>query len=257
MAGKNISEKRHWNNFWKNSPDVEQIYDNEGRVSKHFTEIVSPDGLKILEVGAGSGRDGILFSRSGASVISLDYSMIALELVKSQLTDNDRVDLCCGDAFSLPFRDETFDLVFHQGLLEHFHNPDDMIKEHKRVLKKGGYLLVDVPQRYHYYTVIKHILMFIGKWFAGWETEFSVAGLERRLEKQGLKIVISYGEWLNPPIWFRMLRKALLMVRIGIPMYPSIFSFIRKKFAGTRDVILKMRWALYTAVVIGTIARKE
>ncbi|MCD6380476.1 hypothetical protein J7M07_08560, partial [bacterium] len=73
MFRKYSSEKKHWNNFWEKSPDVEQIYDNEERVSRHFSEIVSPDGLKILEVGAGSGRDSILFSRSGAYVISLDY----------------------------------------------------------------------------------------------------------------------------------------------------------------------------------------
>jgi SAM-dependent methyltransferase len=183
--------------------------------------------------------------------------MIALRLVKLQLTENDKMDLCCGDAFSLPFMDETFDLVFHQGLLEHFHNPDDMIKEHKRVLKKGGYLLVDVPQKYHYYTVVKHILIFFGKWFAGWETEYSIVELEQKLEKQGFKIVSSYGEWLNPPIWFRMLRKGLMQVGIRISMYPAIFSFFRKTFLIPRSIILKMRWALYTAVVIGTIARKE
>ncbi len=257
MSRKQSSEKRHWNNFWEESPDVEQIYDNEKRVSKHFTEIVSPDGLTILEVGAGSGRDGIIFSRSGARVISLDYSMAALGLVKSQLADNDQVYLCCGDAFSLPFRDATFDLVFHQGLLEHFCNPDDMIEEHNRVLKKGGYLLVDVPQRYHYYTVVKHILISIGKWFAGWETEYSIRELERKLEKQGFTVVKSYGEWLNPPIWFRMLRKGLMQIGIRISMYPAFFSFLKKMFVIPRTLILKMRWALYTVVVIGSIARKE
>ena len=46
---------------------------------------------------------------------------------------------CCGDAFALPFADGTFDVVFHQGLLEHFRNPDDLIAENARVLKPGGY----------------------------------------------------------------------------------------------------------------------
>ncbi|MDZ7859641.1 MAG: class I SAM-dependent methyltransferase [Candidatus Krumholzibacteriota bacterium] len=257
MSEKHISEKRHWNSFWEQSPDVNQVYDNEERVSRHFTEIVPPEGLRILEVGAGSGRDGILFSRMGARVVSLDYSKSALGLVKSQLSSGDSVDLCCGDAFSLPFKDETFDLVFHQGLLEHFRNPDDMIKEHKRVIKKGGYLLVDVPQRYHYYTVGKHLLISLGKWFAGWETEYSVKELERMLERQGLTVVKSYGEWLNPPIWFRMLRKGLVRFGIRISMYPAVFSALRKIFQGPRRFILNMRCTLYTAVVIGSIARKD
>ncbi|MFO7916278.1 MAG: class I SAM-dependent methyltransferase [Candidatus Krumholzibacteriales bacterium] len=257
MDARKKSEKKHWDRFWKRSPDVEQVYDNEQRVTRHFSEVDSPEGLNILEVGSGSGRDGILFSRMGATVISLDYSREALDLVKYQLRGEDRVYLCCGDAFDLPFGDETFDLVFHQGLLEHFRNPEDMIDEHRRVLKKGGYLLVDVPQRYHYYTLVKHVLIWMGKWFAGWETEFSVRELEGLLRKHRFSIVRSYGEWLNPPIWFRMLRKALSGMGIRLPMNPGIFAFFRSRFSGLRTFLLSRRAALYSTVVIGTIARKE
>ncbi|MBD3179383.1 MAG: methyltransferase domain-containing protein, partial [Candidatus Latescibacteria bacterium] len=249
MRDKKVSEKRHWDGFWKRSPDVDQVYDNEQRVTRHFAEITSAAGLTVLEVGSGSGRDGITFSRQGSLVVSLDYSTEALELVKSQLRDGDRVRLCCGDAFQLPFRDGTFDLVFHQGLLEHFRNPGDMIEEHRRVLRKGGYLLVDVPQRYHYYTVIKHILIWLGKWFAGWETEFSVRELEKLMERHRFRIVKSYGEWLNPPIWFRMLRKILLGAGIRIPMYPGILVFFRRRFSRIRSFLLSRRPVLYSTVV--------
>ncbi len=254
---KKTSEKKHWNHFWDRSRDVGEVYDNEERVTRHFSELVSPRGLKILEVGSGSGRDGIIFAQQGARVVSLDYSMPALELVRTQLDDSREVGLVCGDAFSLPFEEETFDLVFHQGLLEHFRNPAEMLSEHRRVLKRGGYILVDVPQRYHYYTLVKHILISAGKWFAGWETEFSVGELEKLLENNGFLVIKSYGEWLNPPIWFRMLRKGLMAAGVKIPMYPPQFQFLRRIFQGLRRRILKTRWALYTTLVIGTIARKE
>ena len=257
MESRKKSEKKHWDRFWKRSPDVEQVYDNEQRVTSHFCEVDSPEGLTVLEVGSGSGRDGILFSRMGAKVISLDYSREALDLVKSQLREEDSVYLCCGDAFELPFRDGTFDLVFHQGLLEHFRNPGDMIEEHRRVLKKGGYLLVDVPQRYHYYTFLKHLLIWMGKWFAGWETEFSVRELEELLRRHRFSIEKSYGEWLNPPIWFRMARKALAGLGVRVPMNPGVFAFLRRRFSGLRSFLLSRRAALYSTVVIGTIGKKE
>ncbi len=251
-----ISEKKHWSDFWDESGDVSDVYDNEGRVSKHFSAVRGFKGLKILEVGAGTGRDGIYMSRQGAMVVSLDYSLSSLRMIRGQVSEQDNVGLCCGDAFNLPFMEGTFDLVFHQGLLEHFRNPQDMITEHHRVLKKGGYILVDVPQRWHYYTLIKHLFIMIGKWFAGWETEFSPRELENILREGSFEIVKTYGEWLNPPIWFRILRKAIKPFGIILPMYPAVFTVSRRIFSGFRDKILSMRFALYFTVVTGSIAKK-
>jgi hypothetical protein len=97
----------------------------------------------------------------------------------------------------------------------------------------------------------------LGLWFAGWETQFSVGELEKRIAKHGLTVVASYGEWFNPPIWYRMLRKALLSVRITLPMYPGFFAFFQPVFEPLRRFVLSKRWGLYTALVIGTIARKD
>jgi SAM-dependent methyltransferase len=254
---KRKSEREHWDRFWVSTGGVEEIYSNEERIAVHIERALSVDGLRILEVGAGSGRDGIRLAEKGARVVSFDYSMPSLRMIGSQLCDDNSAMLCCGDAFSLPFPDGTFDLVFHQGLLEHFRNPDDLIAENRRVLKKGGLILVDVPQRYHYYTVIKHLLIAFGLWFAGWETEFSVGGLERILRNHSFSIVSSYGEWLNPPIWYRMLRRAGAAIGLRLPMYPRIFTLFRGYFGRFRSRLLRKRWVLYTTLVVGTLARKE
>jgi ubiquinone/menaquinone biosynthesis C-methylase UbiE len=251
------SEKRHWDEFWNSSGRAEEIYDNEGRVSRHFMEISPLGGLRILEVGAGTGRDGLFMASEGAHVVSLDYSMPSLEMIRDQLGGQEGADLCCGDAFSLPFGDGTFDLVFHQGLLEHFRNPEDMLAEHYRVLRRGGYILVDVPQRYHYYTVLKHAVIAVGGWFAGWETEFSPRQLEMMLRRHSFTVITTYGEWLNPPIWYRILRKGLMRSGARLPMYPRLFASMRRIFGSLREKLLSLRPALYTTVVIGTIARKD
>ena len=67
-------------------------------------------------------------------------------------------------------------------------------------------------------------------------------------------MVGTYGEWLNPPIWYRILRKG---TGAKLPMYPRIFTSTRKAFAGFRAILLSLRPVLYTTVVIGTIARKD
>jgi hypothetical protein len=101
------------------------------------------------------------------------------------------------------------------------------------------------------------MMIAAGKWFAGWETEFSPRELERMLREQSFSIVGTYGEWLNPPIWYRILRKGLMGAGMKLPMYPKIFTAIRKIFSGLRAVLLSLRPVIYTTVVIGTIARKD
>ena len=89
------------------------------------------------------------------------------------------VHLVRANALALPFRDGTFDVVFHQGLLEHFRDPRPLLAENARVVRRGGRVVVDVPQTFHPYTVMKKALIAANKWFAGWETQFTPRALER------------------------------------------------------------------------------
>ncbi|MGX3011730.1 class I SAM-dependent methyltransferase [Helicobacter sp. 23-1044] len=50
-----------------------------------------------------------------------------------------------GKLVSLPFKDESFEIVCMLAVLEHLNHPLLMLKEIKRVLKKNGILLLSVP----------------------------------------------------------------------------------------------------------------
>ena len=216
-------------------------------------------GKKVLEIGAGTGRDSFGLAGLGAEVVQVDYSESSLEIIRSLLKKEGlSVQLVRGDAFSLPFPDRTFDVVFHQGLLEHFRQSDArrLLSENVRVLGKGGLLLVDVPQRYHVYTVIKHILIFFNRWFAGWEKEFSIHELQRALRAQGLEIIHSYGEWMYPSLFYRILRELLEKLGIRLPMYPRLGSKLSALRKRIRERAWRSRIVLYTSLSIGVIGRK-
>ncbi len=44
-----------------------------------------------------------------------------------------------------PYRNNRFDIVFHKSVIEHIHNPDNMMRESRRVLKPGGKLIFLTP----------------------------------------------------------------------------------------------------------------
>ena len=76
---------------------------------------------KIFEPGSGGGMACAKFAEKGFEITSMDLSYNALQkgisLFKS-LSLNAKFTL--GDLFHIPIQDEQFDLVFNQGVMEHF-----------------------------------------------------------------------------------------------------------------------------------------
>jgi SAM-dependent methyltransferase len=258
-SAEKISSRSHWESFWENKRAVEEVYSNAGRVALNLQSISSLKGKKVLEIGAGTGRDSFPLLDQGAIVYQLDYAENSLRILK-RLAEEQKVHvgIVGGDTFALPFRDGTFDIVFHQGLLEHFRPQiaERLLLENIRVLKQGGLLLIDVPQRYHPYTLVKHLLIALNKWFAGWERSFSVGELSRLLERLELTVVYSYGDWMAPSFFYRAAREALKLTGIKLPLYPKILSPLSRLRKQLRQVLLKTPLPLYTGISIGVVGKK-
>ncbi len=261
------STPEHWTRFWEQAEaiDLDEVYGTDGRLVREITRLFDMEtrgdlaGIRILEVGAGTGRDAVTLARAGADVLTLDYVSGSLNLtVQAATAAGVQVSPVCGDALGSPFPDGTFDAVFHQGLLEHFRDPLPLLRDNIRILKPGGFLIVDVPQTYHYYTLGKQILIAINKWFAGWETQFTVGQLETIMAGQGLELTHSYGDWMVPGLWYRALRKTLL-TRLGwkLPMHPEPIPAIARLGEKWRDWFGTKRFSLYTTPTIGVIGRKS
>jgi len=250
------STPAHWQRFWEEADTLEldDVYGTDGRMVREVMLLGDPAGKRIMEVGAGTGRDAVTLARAGAEVLTLDYVAGSLELTRKAATAAGvEVITVCGDALGSPFPDESFDVVFHQGLLEHFRDTTPLLSDNARLLKPGGHVIVDVPQTYHYYTVGKKVLIALDKWFAGWETQFTPARLEDLVRAEGLEIARTYGDWMVPGLWYRALRKVLL-TRLGwkLPMIP-FWAPLGGKW---RQWFGQKRMSLYTTPTIGVVGRK-
>ena len=266
MTESNTGKMRHqkepqrstWDRFWTRERSIEEVYHNDDRIPVNLGNTIDLAGKKVLEVGAGTGRDSLTIQKMGAEVYILDYVGSSLNIAREVFRKNQQpVRLILGDGTSMPFPAGSFDVVFHQGLLEHFRDPGPMLRDNIRILKPGGLLLVDVPQRYHLYTVVKHILIWMGKWFAGWETEFSIKQLQTLLEKENLTIVHQYGSWMNPSFMYRMMRESLMRIGLKLPMYPRSFLGIEKIRSRIRSRLVKHPSSFYTSICIGVIGKKS
>jgi len=250
----------HWQKFWEEADtlDLDDVYGTDGRLVREITGLGDLHGKRILEVGAGTGRDAVALAKAGAEVLTLDYVSGSLGLtIKAAGISGVQVSPVCGDGTGSPFADGTFDVVFHQGLLEHFRDPLPMLRDNIRILKPGGHLVVDVPQTFHYYTVAKRILIAMNKWFAGWETEFTIDQLENLVRAEGMEITRSYGDWMVPGLWYRAVRK-IILTRTGkkLPMFPEPVPPLARLGEAWRNIFSQTRLSLYTTPTIGVIARK-
>jgi ubiquinone/menaquinone biosynthesis C-methylase UbiE len=116
---------------------VESIIDEHGNIQNK----------RILEIGAGTAKDSLCFAELQGNVTAIDISAYALRLAQEGKRQRGvDLNLAQADLFSLPFAFNAFDIVFSQGVIEHFADPILALSEHVRVLRPEGILLGDITK---------------------------------------------------------------------------------------------------------------
>ena len=115
---------------------------------------INPEGT-MLDLGCGEGRHifGVMEKFPDLKCIGLDPHIESLDKAFEGLKflesiSNTKTSFLSGSAYSLPFCDDSFDLVVCSEVLEHLHDYKDAIKEINRVLKPGGQFLASVPAEF-------------------------------------------------------------------------------------------------------------
>lgn len=135
--------ENHMENLYASkNPFVRFVHLN--RLDSIIHQIPPQDGLRILDAGCGEGHFLERLSRRNGKnhYVGIDITEIALQKAKERCPN---AEFQVANLLKTGFDDESFDVVISTEVLEHVHECEAAVLELKRVLKKGGWLIVTFP----------------------------------------------------------------------------------------------------------------
>lgn len=192
------------------NPNNKEFVRWEEHINRNFSGLLYPDYIEkqalffnkifpnnmnksILEPG-GLGLVSMIEAMKENKVTILDYDKETIEQSIEHATNLkvvDRMSFTVGNIFDMPFDDGSFDIVWNEGVLEHFDDMKSAINEMKRVCKVNGKILI--PNKYTIHTYfVRPWKRFRNKYppdIWGRERSYSPKDLRRIMEECGIKVL--------------------------------------------------------------------
>jgi len=228
-----MSVKDYYNRFYAAlNLDTEESGSSFNEIKNLFLE--EKEKMKILDIGCGAGTISEPLVRKGHEVYGIDIMQEAVERARKKGIKAEVFNLNEG---KLLYEDEFFDVVFALDVIEHIFDPEKIIKEIYRVLKKKGYFIVSFP---NYFDLIQKINIFFGKGIVHWEHRhldynvWNYCHIRFPLLKEIKEVLLNTGFKIEkiefkPQIWhpvFRFTPLRFLSVRRFLANFmPQLFSY--------------------------------
>lgn len=179
MTSQALSDKSHWHTVHtaEEGQWTASVLPRSGRLKSRLKRIVGPKviasmqpyddhvlwtavlpkyfaqrrGSRVVEIGSAPGEFLVrLKERFGVVPFGVEYSASGAELNRRMFADHgiDTANVIEADFFEM-CRDErywnAFDVVVSRGFIEHFREPEGVVRDHLRLLKPGGVFFLEVP----------------------------------------------------------------------------------------------------------------
>lgn len=137
----------HHPNFerWKKAREISE--DRGKFVKQIISQYIQCDQLNILELGSGEGGTALVFSKQN-ELVSVDLNLLRLQRQQNTIT---RIN---ANAFNLPFKQSTFDLIILQDVIEHLPGNEELLHCLSPFLKKEGIIFLSTPNRFSLLNII-------------------------------------------------------------------------------------------------------
>ena len=168
--------------------DKDKVAINLSMRNYNFCQKFSPEDSEILDLGCGFGWGTDYLSQKGRCV-GVDINRKTIEEARKRYGRNKKVKFVVADALRLPFKNEQFDVVVSIENIEHVNDQRKYIEEAKRVLKKGGLLIVSTPNGEHFGHRLRKLVGVKQHGNPFHLHEFSEDELAALLEDDGFRII--------------------------------------------------------------------
>ncbi len=183
------------------------------------------EGKRVLEVACGAGFGLGYLARTARSVVGGDYTHNLLRIALSHYER--RIPLLRLDAHRLPFRDQSFDLVIIFEAIYYLNQPEQFIAESRRVLSRGGKLLIGTVNRdWSEFTPSRHSVRY-----------FSVPELSDLLARSGFHNLKFFGAFTTEaPSPAARVVSLIRRLAVGLNVVPKTLGgreFLKRLFYGS------------------------
>lgn len=181
-------------------------------------------GLRVLEVGCGGGRFSDIVLDAGAELFAVDLS-VAVDKNRELHSGHPRLHLAQASIYELPFAEESFDLVFCFGVLQHTPDPRASFEALVPFVKPGGQLAVDIYAAHP-------------KQISHWK--YALRPIAKRISPQRLHEAIARAA----PFLVPLSRRVRRIPKAGKPLSRLIPIVVHDGFMGRIPPDEEVRWAI-------------
>ena len=210
-------------NWWKPEAKIFALYHLNQPRFEFFNRYVSDwRGLKALDVGCGGGFSCEFMAERGVVVSGIEQSIKCITKAQEHATSRAlQIDYQQGCAESLPYGDNTFDVVICVDVLEHVADLSQTVSEIYRVLKPNGLFFFDtinrnLKSRLVMIWLLENILREIPQGIHDWNKFIRPEELTELMQSQGFTNIEIKGFDL-----------------FGDSLYQYILSYLRYKKTGS------------------------
>lgn len=139
-----------WGEFYEPA-DINHEYTHQAEVHRPFLErILELQPRRVLEAGCGTAVMSAYLAGRGVETVAIDLDPDVIRRASVNLASlGTETTFLRGDIFRMPFSRGTFDVVFSQGVAEHF--TDGAVQAMVEAgLSVGSTVLLSVPSRYYH-----------------------------------------------------------------------------------------------------------
>lgn len=206
-----------WNKSYGQMEMTDALLDMDKRSPENFIDEIKMEYLEphlpyvgtFVEIGAGSGRliTRIGIKRPKCKLVGIDYSHYSTVAIKENFWLHESDGSCiCSDAFHIPLKDGSCDVVISGGLVEHFNEKEVsvVIQEMTRILKYDGLFYADIaPKKF---SMLRPVIL---KEAGGYENSFTQKQWKKILEENGVVNINIFSGLILPPNFYNFFKKGI------------------------------------------------